>query len=330
MRTNPERPLRARGNLQYMEFVRLVGRIWDEAHPDIPYLPAGNNESSRYPAIYYSLDLRRAHPSEPKPKYRETVEDSDGKHYVITAQRFQNVVKFLSVTESSTADAGSDLASEIIEMFEDFMLEFTPVFKELGASELTYSRRFSDSEENRSGAGVVKRALAYLLTTEKVRKVQYHTLDEISINARVWLDEYRQSTHIQDFGGLYDDQPRYFLSGANPYLTFSVKVDDQVDHQLASTIVADIPFTNFKPGDIVHLNNFAGDVFPDGMSVGLYQIITPTQEESFVASKSYVVSKVTDDENSDPISIDSDGSGLAFFVPSSIESTIVDEMGTKI
>jgi hypothetical protein len=74
-----------------------------------------------------------------------------------------------------------------MEIFEDFMLEYTPVFKRLGAAELVYSRRLSDSEENRDSTDVCKRTVTYMLTTEKLFAQTVGRIEQICIDVRRYM-----------------------------------------------------------------------------------------------------------------------------------------------
>lgn len=322
MLRNPERHLRAKGNLSYIDFVLLVKRIWENAHsvngtPTVPVLPSGNGDPAVYPCILYSLDLRRAHPEEPKMKIREIIDDN-GESYVVSGQRFQNVVRFTSITESDP-----DLATEIIEAFEDFMMEYTPVLKELGASELVYSRRYSDSEENRSGSGVVKRSVAYLLTTEKLRRNKYEKLDEISIQARTWLEEAHLYPYFGQRVSSSDNSPRYYLQGPNATLGFSV---DELGSGPYITIK--IPKSNFRAGDRLYLMSYDGsDTLPSGMVNGIYRVVAPVNDDRFTLDKSYTVRLESLDESLDH-DIQSVGNGLVFYIPQSIPAEIFDQQFT--
>jgi hypothetical protein len=79
------------------------------------------------------------------------------------------------------------LVESLIEAFEDFMLEYTPVLKKIGASELVYSRRLSDSEVNRDNKDVHKRTVTYMLTTEKTYAAKTSTIDKIAIDLRSYM-----------------------------------------------------------------------------------------------------------------------------------------------
>jgi hypothetical protein len=74
-----------------------------------------------------------------------------------------------------------------MEIFEDFMLEYTPVFKRLGASELVYSRRLSDSEENKESTDLCRRTVTYMLTTEKLFAQTVGQIEQICIDVRRYM-----------------------------------------------------------------------------------------------------------------------------------------------
>ena len=189
------RRFKADGNLSYLEFIQTVKLLWENSYPDIPIVATYGGKMAQYPCIAYGLELKRAHSQEPKLKYRDKALGEDGKYYIIEAQRFQNVVSFTILLEADagTLDgntkryAGAEVADRIIDIFEDFMMEYTPVFKRLGASELVYARRLSDTEINMDQTDVVKRTVTYLLTTEKIVVNQVDRIEKISADIRLWI-----------------------------------------------------------------------------------------------------------------------------------------------
>ena len=203
-------PLQAQGNLTYIEFISAVKALWENAYPNIKIKPVQNGDYAEYPVIAYGLELRRAHSVEPKPRSRV----SPAKDIVIFGQRFQNIVSFTVITKADSAElkgsssrySGPEVAEKIIETFEDFMLEYTPVFKRLGASELVYARRLSDLEEIRDATDVNKRTVTYMLTTEKLIGMEVGTIEKIVIDVRrymavekeIWDDFYLGSTPTYD------------------------------------------------------------------------------------------------------------------------------------
>jgi hypothetical protein len=183
-------PLQAAGNLSYLEFIAVVKLLWENIHPDIPIKPNHGGSYASFPAIIYGLEIRKPHTIEPKPRSRQVVEND----YMIFGQRFQNVVSFSIITKADKASSesnlgdgryvGAEVADALAEVFEDFMLEYTPVFKRLGASELVYARRLADAEESRSNIDVIKRTITYLLTTEKLIQTSVSTIEKVAIDVR--------------------------------------------------------------------------------------------------------------------------------------------------
>lgn len=209
-------PLQSDGNLSYLEFIAVVKSIWEESFPNYPikssssgdpaftwfnpnYIdPESGQAIGRYEdtdaIITYSLELRKTHSVEPKPKMRQITNND----VYIYGQRFQNIIAFTAMSPvgkrlgsnpNSVADDHDNayLVESLIETFEDFMLEYTPIFKKIGASELTYSRRLSDSEINRDQKDIHKRTVTYMLTTEKTLAARAATVEAVAIDVRLGM-----------------------------------------------------------------------------------------------------------------------------------------------
>lgn len=209
-------PLQAEGNLTYLEFISVLKSMWEESFPNYPIKasssgdqaftwfnksytdPETGNIIGRYEQtdaiITYSLELRKAHTVEPKPRMRQVA----NRDIYIYGQRFQNIIAFTAIapvgkkygsnSEIITDDQDNAyLVESLIEAFEDFMLEYTPIFKKIGASELTYSRRLSDSEINREQKDVHKRTVTYMLTTEKTFAAQAGKIETLALDIRTGM-----------------------------------------------------------------------------------------------------------------------------------------------
>ena len=213
------------GNLTYLEFIALVKKLWEESYPNIPILPLSiNRETSitykdsggadvtsgdlssapsstnigleEFPAIIgYHLELRKTHTTEPKPRHRQNVLSNTVR---IEGQKFQNIVGFTVMSKVGTFQGSNGattrddldaavLCDQVIEAFEDFMQEYTAIFKAAGAAELVYSRRLSDSEINRDGKDIHKRTVTYMLTTEKTFAIANSRIEQIAVDARTWM-----------------------------------------------------------------------------------------------------------------------------------------------
>jgi len=186
-------PLQASGNLSYLEFIAVVKALWENAYPDIKVVPTSSGNYAEYPVIAYGLEIRKTHSNEPKPRTRNTQAYDD---IMVFGQRFQNVVSFTVMTKADAGTSSSQLekrysgaqvADNLIEIFEDFMLEHTPVFKRLGAAEFVYSRRLSDSEVTRDSTNIIKRTVTYMLTTEKLIATSVENIEKIVVDVRRYM-----------------------------------------------------------------------------------------------------------------------------------------------
>jgi len=206
-------PLQSEGNLSYLEFISTVKSLWEQSFPNFPIKSSSPSDPSftwfnaNYvdpstgqvigrmedtPAIItYSLELRKAHSVEPKPRMRQI---TSGNIYIY-GQRFQNVIAFHALAPTGSRSGSNPnetcddqdnayLVESLIETFEDFMMEFTPIFKKIGASELIYSRRLADSEVNRESKDIHQRTVTYMLTTEKTFAAKAETIEKIAIDLR--------------------------------------------------------------------------------------------------------------------------------------------------
>lgn len=177
--------LRAEGNLTYLGFIRVLEYMWKEAYPDIPLYATGLDTYPVYPCIIYRLDLRKTHSNEPKQRHREMIHRPDEQTDIqVLAQRFQNIVTFCVYTQTN-----AQLAEEIIEIFEDFMIEYIPVFKQLGLSEIIYYKRDPDTGQRRDNVDVIERSVSFLVTTEKVVTREREKLRNIYIDVRRYIED---------------------------------------------------------------------------------------------------------------------------------------------
>ncbi len=182
----PDDPLKAQGALTYLEFIELVKHLWANIRPDIPIYPTQGKNFATYPCISYGLEYRKTIEGESKKRIRHQSTDPTFNNIIARAQRYENYVSFSVYTDNDPL-----LAENIIEEFENFMDEYTGVFKELGLSEILYGRRFPDRELNRESQDTCIRAVGYLATIEKVTVTEYERLRSIVIDARLMLAESR-------------------------------------------------------------------------------------------------------------------------------------------
>ncbi len=209
-------PLQSEGNLSYLEFISTVKSLWEQSFPNFPIKSSSPSDPSftwfnpNYvdpstgqttgrmedtPAIItYSLELRKAHSVEPKARMRQI---TSGNIYIY-GQRFQNIIAFHALAPSGNRSGANTntriddqdnayVVESLIETFEDFMMEFTPIFKKIGASELIYSRRLADSEVNRESKDIHKRTVTYMLTTEKTFAARAEVIEQIAVDVRTGM-----------------------------------------------------------------------------------------------------------------------------------------------
>lgn len=267
-RYNPRPPLKAKGNLSYLQFIELIKMWWTKAHPDIPLIPMGKDgETAQYPCIVYSLQLRKTHPGEPKMRLREE-RNEQGDAFIVGGQRFQNIVYFSAVAEVFQVEMLDDL----IERFEDFMLEYTPALKECGLSEIVYARRLQDSTEQRPGANVFSKTVSYMVTTEKVITTRENRLTEAVVTARTWLDS--MGKYYMP-GTIYNMSPRYTLTGADSYLSYQLTQSALDKANSFEELEFIIPKTNFRIGDVLFLAGLKEEATPSSvrtMPIGFFEV----------------------------------------------------------
>lgn len=175
--------LRSQGNLTYLDFIRLLSALWGQAHPEIPLYATGPIVFPTYPCIVYSLEIRRPFENEPKFKERETIRTAADEDDVrIYGQRFNNIVAFQAITREDP-----QVVEELIETFEDFMIEYTSIFKQLGLSEIVYAQRMPDGMDHREGRSVIHRTVTYKIVTEKLIQSSAWKMKHILIEAQKFI-----------------------------------------------------------------------------------------------------------------------------------------------
>jgi hypothetical protein len=175
---------RAEGGLTYPELMQAIESVWKRVNPTpVPMYSYGvTKEQVQFPCIVFNLS-RRETTDEIKPKVREEIVLGDGSIMRMRGQRFLDTVSFIICTDGDPRTA--DLLADGL---EDFMLEYTGVFKRLGVSELLYGRRYKDTLDTSWGDNIVTRWIDYHVTTEKVYAVDQAKLEEISLMVRAQLE----------------------------------------------------------------------------------------------------------------------------------------------
>jgi hypothetical protein len=166
-------------NITYLGFIDLIEYLWIKAHPEIIFTPFADNNvyDPELGYVVYSLVNREPKQNNPKPRYQEAIDNPDNinKKMVIFTQSFINSIRFTAVHKSPR------VAEELIEVFEDFMLEHTPIFKRFGLEELQYGRRASDEHKGRFGEDLAARSVIYMVVIQKIVITDINKLEEIWI-----------------------------------------------------------------------------------------------------------------------------------------------------
>ena len=165
--------------------------------------------------ITYGVAQKKAHTGEPKPRMRQNVlipsssqefmpdgslSQKKDKYYTIYGQKFQSIINFnilskVKLVEDdspgwSLSEEAYSITEQVLDRFEDFMIEMTPIFKMIGASELVFARRLADVEITRNDRDIIRKSIQYMLTTEKTFAAPHGVLEKIAIDARTWLAAY--------------------------------------------------------------------------------------------------------------------------------------------
>lgn len=197
--------LKAKGNLTYPQLIRLIGMLWADLNPEIDLVPYGGfqqyNPERGY--IVYGLDNRKPAADNAKTRFREEILDptNPDKKFLVFSQTFDNLISFTAIHKNPY------VAEELIEAFEDFMIEIQPFLIREGVQNVNYARRTHDENKSRYGEDVAARVIIYMMQLQKILIAEVSTLNEISIRAQAYvqliLDDTNQATpnikvHIYD------------------------------------------------------------------------------------------------------------------------------------
>jgi hypothetical protein len=178
--------IRARGNLKFLDYIDLIEYIWKKGNPEVIFQPMGAKRVYDPERAYliYELDSRVPKDNNTKPRHQETFDhpDDPNRKVSIYTQSFNNLVSFTALHQNPRT------AEEIIEDFEDFMMEACPIFKGLGIEEFIYNRRISDRMDKKYGEDLSARTVLYMVTTQKTMPVEQRKLQEVIGQLTVMLD----------------------------------------------------------------------------------------------------------------------------------------------
>lgn len=191
----PQRPLRAGGNLNYPELMRLIEKTWLEAMgPEIPFISRDVATEAEYPCVVYSVASKTIDPKDKRPKQREVLRHlgsdspTEGAR-IIYGQRHIFFVRF-RIMDKVSPD-GSFITEELTERFEDFMMEFTPFFMWAGVADMDYERRTPDEDETRKSDDIASRSVIYRIVLERHKEIDVARIRKViaSISLPGGVDE---------------------------------------------------------------------------------------------------------------------------------------------
>lgn len=179
-------PIQARSNMSYLQFIDVIDYLWSQGHPEIRFSPVGAASifDPELAYIIYSLEDKKPKANHPKPKLYEIKQDVNdpSKKVAVFIENFNIMVKFTAIHKNPR------VAEELIEEFENFIIEMTPVLRMNGLESLLYARRLSDSHESRYGDDISSRSIAYMIGVQKMLTTDVTILDSVSIQIQAVLN----------------------------------------------------------------------------------------------------------------------------------------------
>ena len=132
-----------------------------------------------HPYIFYNLISRVPRRMEPKPKFRENIEDrnpdgSIARLGAIYAQVFDTTVQFNIVASDYSK------ANKVMNAFEDAMLTYSGYFKRNGVGDLFFEKQYTDSNLDVYRQNLSIRSLVYRVSIEKIWTVFDTIISEIN------------------------------------------------------------------------------------------------------------------------------------------------------
>lgn len=174
--SNPP-PLTAFGNIQYRDVIKMIGAMWEGAHPEVIFRRWADNEeyNPEYGYIIYSLVARVPADNNAKPRMHQEYRKSDGVPMTAFIQSFMNQVRF------SAMHRDPDVADEMIEEFEDFMMVAIPVLMKNGVEQIFYLQRNSDQNQSRPSQDMSIASMDWRIFTQKQFHVENAVIDDFFI-----------------------------------------------------------------------------------------------------------------------------------------------------
>lgn len=187
-------------SMDYIKFGKVVNIAWEKSHPDIRLMALGSplfdNDA---PVITYHTQRKVPASSTPRPRVTQNYIDEQSitqlDDTVITTeneiqtyrQNFENQIVF--TIHVPVNKGGGEIADQLCEEFERFMLEHTSLFMKLGAKNLRYAMRFHDDNLLKEmSQNTVKRFIAYTLYTQTVTQTTVPILQLLEVEIRASLE----------------------------------------------------------------------------------------------------------------------------------------------
>lgn len=178
--------IQAQGNLTLLQYMDLLEFLWKGGYPEIIFQPMGAKKEFNPERAYiiWELDNRVPKDNNAKPRYQETYDHptDPNRKIAIWTQSFNNFVSFTVIHMNPRT------AEEIMEQFELFMFQATPIFKQFGLEEFLYGRRVSDHTEKRYGEDMSAKTIVYMVTTQTVIPIDQNKLREVVGAVRIFLN----------------------------------------------------------------------------------------------------------------------------------------------
>ncbi len=137
----------------------------------------------QYPCVTYHV-LRRDYAEgrkERRPRDREMFgDDKDPEQFVVLRGQFFDYTVCFSVWGRN-----NDEADALLDKLEDFLLIYTPYFKQNGVNQFWFEQQLEDEVETSWRIPVYVRRVNYLLRLERIVVVRVEELNRVLINVNV-------------------------------------------------------------------------------------------------------------------------------------------------
>lgn len=185
-----EAPLKAEKSANMRDFIKMVSKVVSMAMRDlkVEFMPdegkrivVDPEKTLDHPVITYRV-ISRTPKKELKAREREglvleeTHRKSEGRKGTVYGQKFKAYIQFdIVASEYSVAD-------EVMDNFEDLILNYTHFFKKNGVAELLFEKHYTDENLDMYRQSVSVRSLQYYVELEKLTMVYDTEIQDIQIN----------------------------------------------------------------------------------------------------------------------------------------------------